>query len=100
MTVSLVPRGQPQGKRQENEAAAAEAGLTQTRALNPPRQLPSVPRAAVQAPPFEEGSFDALAATEPTQFGNLRGERSPLLDALAQSPHPGLRDIAQRIRGF
>lgn len=103
MTISMVPRGQPYGKRQENEAAASEAGLSQGVSQSPPRALPTVPRQAIQAQPFVQGeSFDALSSVGPQH--PFRGsvpmpQGSPLVDTLMASPNAALRDIARRIRG-
>lgn len=95
MTLSMIPSGQPYGKRQETEAATADAGLSKTTAQA------RAPKKVERAVPQQPGGFDALEAMSPTQFGQLRqSQDARVLDVLDQSPSPFLRDLASRLRGF
>ena len=102
MTISMTPSGQPYGKRQQNVAAATEAGLTPTVGQTPPaprRPRPAGPLTTPQARP--SGTFDVFASRTPTGQGRLRMDPDTrVLDLLAQSPSPVLQDLAARLRGF
>jgi len=100
MTLSLIPAGQPQGDRQENEAAADAAGLQKKLPQQAPTDLNLAPPVR-QATPREAGEFDALESRTPQSFGQLRQTQdSRILDTLATSPSPVLRDLSERLRGF
>jgi hypothetical protein len=97
MTISLIPNKEPGGPQtQQIEAQTAEAGLSQTVGQAPPnfRNLqPPTPRS-----PRE---FDALESRTPQNSGRLRQDTdSRIIETLAQSPSPQMRDLAQRLRGF
>ena len=98
LTISLVPTGQPYGQRQTTETGMAEAGLP----LTAPQTPPAPPRGELRQPtPRPRGTFDAFASRTPTSVGQLRVDPdSRLLDTLAQSTSPVLRDLAARLRGF
>jgi len=98
MTLSLIPPGQPHGDRQENEAAAQEAGLPTRISQQAPTQIEAPLR---QATPRAAGEFDALQSRTPTSSGQLRqNQDARILDSLATSPSPILRDLSERLRGF
>ncbi len=101
MTLSLIPRGEPQGDRQENVAAAQEAGLPTKISQEAPTAFSLPPPPISQATPRDTGGFDAIASRTPTSTGVLRDTQdSRVLNALEGSPSPALRDIARRLRGI
>jgi len=93
MTLSMIPSGQPYGQRQENEEAAAEAGLSN-------RVQQAKPQPIRQAQPRQQGEFDAISSRNPTSSGQLRPDGdSRVVNLLETSPSPALRDLARRLRG-
>ena len=101
MTLSLIPAGQPHGDRIKNEEAADAAGLAKKTPQAAPQQDFSLSPPVQQATPREQGEFDALESRSPQSFGQLRQQQdSRILDVLATSPNPILRDLSERLRGF
>ncbi len=101
MTLSLIPRDQPQGDRQTNVAAAQEAGLQTKISQKPPADFAMPPQPMRQATPRQSGEFDALESRTPQGFGQLRqSQDSRVLDVIATSNNPILRDLSERLRGF
>jgi len=100
MTVSLIPAGQPHGERQKAEVASQEAGLPTT-APQAPTEIDMPAQPARQATARGQGEFDAIASRSPQSTGQLK--QSPddrVLDVIAASPSPILRDLSKRLRGF
>ncbi len=101
MTLSLIPRGEPQGDRQENVSAAQEAGLPTKISQEAPSDFSLPPPPMRQATPRQSGEFDALESRTPQGFGQLRqSQDSRVLDVIATSNNPILRDLSERLRGF
>ena len=101
MTLSLIPRGQPQGDRQTNENAAQEAGLPTKINQQAPSDFSMPQQPVQQATPRQAGEFDALESRTPQGFGQLRqSQDSRVLDVIATSANPILRDLSERLRGF
>jgi len=98
MTVSLIPSGQPHGERQKSEVAANEAGLA-TKAPQAPTEIEMQP--VRQATPRAQGEFDAIQSRTPQSAGQLRQDQDArVIEVLATSSSPVLRDLSNRLRGF
>lgn len=99
MTIPLHAGGRDPGDRAAAEAQAAETGAgVRIRQAPPPGLRPgSTPQPAV---PAFDGQVDALQLRDPAVGSPqlLDEADSAVLNVLDNSPHPGLRDLAQRIR--
>jgi len=99
VTIELVPTGQPYGQRQQNEQAMRDANIPRSISETPPKPQPGPVRQVSPAQPGDINAFD-LRTPDKAQFGRLQTGDSNLVQVLAASPNPLLRDLADRIRNL
>ena len=104
----LIPKGLPQGSRQENVAAFRAAGLpvgseqaAPVQGLGPPTGAPSAAPPIGPTAPARQAmqSFDVFAGREPNPIAAPAG-RDVIFEQVRNSGNAVLKDIFSRMSGF